>query len=143
MNIWLESFIQPDREDRFFKFKALNLTNSNLTVGRNVIVVGEVIADNSTLSLNGKDTKVYIDMYDDKNITDNGFNFRQDIKDCVSVAPDSSSCFGNITLNNNFSLDIGNKFTGGITATNSQITVISKNSLIDNAAVLVNSTFNI
>lgn len=142
-NNQVSSFSQPDWEDRLFSFKTLNLTNSDFTVGRNAIIVGDIVADNSTLSLHGKDTKVHIDMYDGKNITDNGFNFRQDIKDGVSLAPDSSSYFGNITLNNNSSLDIGNKFTGGITATDSKITVTSKNALMDNTGVLVNSTLDI
>ncbi|MCZ8646383.1 autotransporter outer membrane beta-barrel domain-containing protein, partial [Escherichia albertii] len=55
-NNQVSSFDQPDWENRLFKFKTLNLINSDFIVGRNAIVVGDIVANNSTLSLNGKDT---------------------------------------------------------------------------------------
>ncbi|HAH3045320.1 TPA: autotransporter outer membrane beta-barrel domain-containing protein, partial [Escherichia albertii] len=128
---------------RLFKFKTLNLINSDFIVGRNAIVVGDIVANNSTLSLNGKDTKVHIDMYDGKNITGDGFGFRQDIKDGVSVSPESSSYFGYITLNNKSSLDIGNKFTGGIEAYDSSVSVTSQNAVFDRVGSFVNSTLSL
>ncbi len=142
-NNQVSSFEQPDWENRLFRFKTLNLINSDFIVGRNAIVVGDIFANNSTLSLSGKDTKVHIDMYDGKNITGDGFGFRQDIKDGVSVSPDSSSYFGNVTLNNHSLLDIGNKFTGGVTATDSTVTVTSQNAVLSNGGVFANSGLNI
>ncbi|EFG8850491.1 autotransporter outer membrane beta-barrel domain-containing protein [Escherichia coli] len=142
-NNQVSSFEQPDWENRLFKFKTLNLINSDFIVGRNAIVVGDIFANNSTLSLSGKDTKVHIDMYDGKNITGDGFGFRQDIKDGVSVSPESSSYFGNVTLNNHSLLDIGNKFTGGVTATDSTVTVTSQNAVLSNGGVFANSGLNI
>lgn len=142
-NNQVSSFDQPDWENRLFKFKTLNLINSDFIVGRNAIVVGDIVANNSTLSLNGKDTKVHIDMYDGKNITGDGFGFRQDIKDGVSVSPESSSYFGYITLNNKSSLDIGNKFTGGIEAYDSSVSVTSQNAVFDRVGSFVNSTLSL
>ncbi|HFO8962754.1 TPA: serine protease autotransporter toxin EspC, partial [Escherichia coli] len=137
------SFEQPDWENRLFKFKTLNLINSDFIVGRNAIVVGDISANNSTLSLSGKDTKVHIDMYDGKNITGDGFGFRQDIKDGVSVSPESSSYFGNVTLNNHSLLDIGNKFTGGIEAYDSSVSVTSQNAVFDRVGSFVNSSLTL
>ncbi|HFO2544492.1 TPA: serine protease autotransporter toxin EspC, partial [Escherichia coli] len=134
---------QPDWENRLFKFKTLNLINSDFIVGRNAIVVGDISANNSTLSLSGKDTKVHIDMYDGKNITGDGFGFRQDIKDGVSVSPESSSYFGNVTLNNHSLLDIGNKFTGGIEAYDSSVSVTSQNAVFDRVGSFVNSSLTL
>ncbi|HBB6388173.1 TPA: autotransporter outer membrane beta-barrel domain-containing protein [Escherichia coli] len=142
-NNQVSSFDQPDWENRLFKFKTLNLINSDFIVGRNAIVVGDISANNSTLSLSGKDTKVHIDMYDGKNITGDGFGFRQDIKDGVSVSPESSSYFGYITLNNKSSLDIGNKFTGGIEAYDSSVSVSSQNAVFDRSGSFVNSTLSL
>ncbi|HFS3990855.1 TPA: serine protease autotransporter toxin EspC, partial [Escherichia coli] len=129
--------------NRLFKFKTLNLINSDFIVGRNAIVVGDISANNSTLSLSGKDTKVHIDMYDGKNITGDGFGFRQDIKDGVSVSPESSSYFGNVTLNNHSLLDIGNKFTGGIEAYDSSVSVTSQNAVFDRVGSFVNSSLTL
>ncbi|HAU9242040.1 TPA: serine protease autotransporter toxin EspC, partial [Escherichia coli] len=139
----VSSFEQPDWENRLFKFKTLNLINSDFIVGRNAIVVGDISANNSTLSLSGKDTKVHIDMYDGKNITGDGFGFRQDIKDGVSVSPESSSYFGNVTLNNHSLLDIGNKFTGGIEAYDSSVSVTSQNAVFDRVGSFVNSSLTL
>lgn len=142
-NNQVSSFNQPDWENRLFKFKTLNLINSDFIVGRNAIVVGDISANNSTLSLSGKDTKVHIDMYDGKNITGDGFGFRQDIKDGVSVSPESSSYFGNVTLNNHSLLDIGNKFTGGIEAYDSSVSVTSQNAVFDRVGSFVNSSLTL
>ena len=142
-NNQVSSFEQPDWENRLFKFKTLNLINSDFIVGRNAIVVGDISANNSTLSLSGKDTKVHIDMYDGKNITGDGFGFRQDIKDGVSVSPESSSYFGNVTLNNHSLLDIGNKFTGGIEAYDSSVSVTSQNAVFDRVGSFVNSSLTL
>ncbi|WP_157941513.1 hypothetical protein, partial [Escherichia sp. MOD1-EC7003] len=87
--------------------------------------------------------KVHIDMYDGKNITGDGFDFRQDIKDGVSVSPESSSYFGNVTLNNHSVLDIGNKFTGGIEAYDSSVSVTSQNAVFDRAGSFVNSSLTL
>lgn len=82
-------------------------------------------------------------MYDGKNITGDGFGFRQDIKDGVSVSPESSSYFGNVTLNNHSLLDIGNKFTGGIEAYDSSVSVTSQNAVFDRVGSFVNSSLTL
>ncbi|HFO8916490.1 TPA: serine protease autotransporter toxin EspC, partial [Escherichia coli] len=81
--------------------------------------------------------------YDGKNITGDGFGFRQDIKDGVSVSPESSSYFGNVTLNNHSLLDIGNKFTGGIEAYDSSVSVTSQNAVFDRVGSFVNSSLTL
>lgn len=75
-NNQVASFDQPDWETRHFRFKTLNLENSEFTTARNSVVEGDIVASNSTLKLGG-DVPVFIDMYDGINITGNGFGFRQ------------------------------------------------------------------
>lgn len=47
---WL-LFDQPDWETRHFRFKTLNLENSEFTTARNSVVEGDIVASNSTLKL--------------------------------------------------------------------------------------------
>ncbi|EEY5004902.1 autotransporter outer membrane beta-barrel domain-containing protein, partial [Escherichia coli] len=113
INNQVASFNQPDWETRSFRFKTLNLEKADFSTTRNAEVEGDIIASESTLTLGGN-TPVFIDMNDGSNITGNGFGFRQDVRQGNSVG--SSSYTGHITLNQNSTLNIGSRFTGGIDA---------------------------
>ena len=71
------SFSQPDWENRTFKFEMLNLKNSIFTVGRNAIVEGDIISNNSTITLG--DNTLYIDMYAGSNIIGAYFHERRSL----------------------------------------------------------------
>ncbi|MCV5633116.1 hypothetical protein OFN23_33725, partial [Escherichia coli] len=74
-------------------------------------------AKNSTVTL-GSDT-AYIDLHSGKNITNEGFTFRKDVRSGTSVGTteDISSFTGSVTADNS-TLTINNKFSGGFTAEN-------------------------
>ena len=130
------SFSQPDWENRTFKFEMLNLKNSIFTVGRNAIVEGDIISNNSTITLG--DNTLYIDMYAGSNIIGDGFKFQQNAKSQKSDIDfsENSSYKGNINLNSS-SLSINNKFEGGIVAeNNSDITVNSKKAIINTGSTI-------
>ncbi|WP_000293109.1 autotransporter outer membrane beta-barrel domain-containing protein, partial [Escherichia sp. TW09276] len=141
-NNQVASFEQPDWETRHFRFKTLNLENSEFTTARNSVVEGDIVASNSTLKLGG-DVPVFIDMYDGINITGNGFGFRQDVREGRSADDGSSSYTGNITLQKGSTLDINNRFTGGIEAHDSTVTVTSPNTLLRDNGIFVNSTLSV
>ncbi|HAW2835969.1 TPA: autotransporter outer membrane beta-barrel domain-containing protein, partial [Escherichia coli] len=141
-NNQVSSFDQPDWENRHFRFKTLNLDNAEFTTARNSIVEGDIVASDSSLKLGG-DVPVFIDKYDGINITGNGFGFRQDVREGRSADDGSSSYTGNITLNNNSTLDINSRFTGGIEAHDSQVNVTSPDVLLQNSGVFVNSSLSV
>ncbi|EOP0663941.1 S6 family peptidase, partial [Escherichia coli] len=141
-NNQVSSFDQPDWENRHFRFKTLNLDNAEFTTARNSIVEGDIVASDSSLKLGG-DVPVFIDKYDGINITGNGFGFRQDVREGRSADDGSSSYTGNITLNNNSTLDINSRFTGGIEAHDSQVNVTSPDALLQNSGVFVNSSLSV
>ena len=58
-NNQVASFDQPDWETRHFRFKTLNLENSEFTTARNSVVEGDIVASNSTLKLGGRRSGVH------------------------------------------------------------------------------------
>ncbi|WP_088543913.1 autotransporter outer membrane beta-barrel domain-containing protein [Escherichia coli] len=143
-NNQVASFDQPDWQNRLFSFHYINLENAEFTAARNSIVNGDIEANQSMIKLGGN-APVYIDMHDGKNITDDGFGFRQDIKEGYTAETGASYFTGNISLNNQSSLDIGKGswFSGGITAWDSSVTVSSENAVVDESSWLVNSTLTV
>ncbi|MBS4932041.1 MAG: autotransporter outer membrane beta-barrel domain-containing protein [Clostridiales bacterium] len=138
------SFDQPDWENRLFRFRNIQLDNAELVAARNSIINGNIEANQSKIKLGGS-VPVYIDMHDGKNITGDGFSFRQDIKEGYTAETGASYFTGNISLNNQSSLDIGKGswFSGGITAWDSSVTVSSENAVVDESSWLVNSTLTV
>ena len=72
------SFDQPDWETRTYKFKNLNVENSEVAVGRNTHLYTDINAKNSSITFGGN-TTIYRDGYAGDNVT--GFDFRQDLKE--------------------------------------------------------------
>ena len=72
------SFDQPDWETRKYKFKSLNVENSEVAVGRNTHLYTDINAKNSSITFGGNAT-IYRDGHAGDNVT--GFDFRQDLKE--------------------------------------------------------------
>ncbi|ENB6578934.1 autotransporter outer membrane beta-barrel domain-containing protein [Escherichia coli] len=110
-NNQVSDFSQPDWETKKFRFDNLNIENTSLSIARNADVEGNIQAKNSVINIGDK--TAYIDLHSGKNITGNGFSFRQDVKSGTSTGESN--------------------FTGGITATDGSI------SIGDKAIVTLNS----
>ncbi|EHR1127958.1 autotransporter outer membrane beta-barrel domain-containing protein, partial [Salmonella enterica] len=113
------SFDQPDWETRTFLVNALSLKDASFRLARNAVMTGDINADHSAVTLGSP--SLWIDLND-------GSGKKTMIKEGVSVArheSDMSEYHGHITLNNQSTLDIREKFSGGITASNSSVSVAS------------------
>ena len=136
INNQVASFEQPDWENRHFRFRTLSLENAEFSTARNAMVEGDIIASESTLKLGGE--TVFIDMYDGSNITGDGFGFRQDVRKGYSAGDGGYT--GYITLNHNSILDIDNRFTGGIEAYDSAVSITSPDALFSTSSIFGNSS---
>lgn len=118
------SFDQPDWETREFFVKELSLQDASFRLARNAVMAGDIGASHSSVTLGSP--SLWIDMNDGR-----GTNAR--VQEGVSVASnasDMSDYHGHITLNNQSTLDIREKFSGGITADNSAVSVASRQAVL-------------
>ncbi|EFH6991216.1 autotransporter outer membrane beta-barrel domain-containing protein [Escherichia coli] len=135
-NNQVSDFSQPDWEGRTFNFGTLHLENADFVVARNADVKGDIKAKNSTVTL-GSDT-AYIDLHSGKNITNDGFSFRKDVRSGKSVGTteDMSSFTGSVAADNS-TLTINNKFSGSFTAENkSKVSVKNRDVVLDTGATI-------
>lgn len=112
------SFDQPDWKTGVFKFDTLHLNNADFSISRNANVEGNISANKSAITIGDKNA--YIDNLAGKNITNNGFDFKQTISTNLSIGE--------------------TKFTGGITAHNSQIAIGDQVVVTLNGATFLNNT---
>lgn len=112
------SFDQPDWKTGVFKFDTLHLNNADFSISRNANVEGNISANKSAITIGDKNA--YIDNLAEKNITNNGFDFKQTISTNLSIGE--------------------TKFTGGITAHNSQIAIGDQAVVTLNGATFLNNT---
>lgn len=112
------SFDQPDWKTGVFKFDTLHLNNADFSISRNANVEGNISANKSAITIGDKN--VYIDNLAGKNITNNGFDFKQTISTNLSIGE--------------------TKFTGGITAHNSQIAIGDQAVVTLNGATFLDNT---
>ena len=112
------SFDQPDWKTGVFKFDTLHLNNADFSISRNANVEGNISANKSAITIGDKNA--YIDNLAGKNITNNGFDFKQTISTNLSIGE--------------------TKFTGGITAHNSQIALGDQAVVTLNGATFLNNT---
>ncbi len=71
---------QPDWDERKFSAKdGIKLKSSELTIGKDAKLNGDITAKNSVINLSGELTH-YIDKFDGSNTYDNGLKYRQDIE---------------------------------------------------------------
>lgn len=112
------SFDQPDWKTGVFKFDTLHLNNADFSISRNANVEGNISANKSAITIGDKNA--YIDNLAGNNITNNGFDFKQTISTNLSIGE--------------------TKFTGGITAHNSQIAIGDQAVVTLNGATFLNNT---
>lgn len=71
---------QPDWDERKFSVKdGIKLKSSELTIGKDAMLNGDITAKNSVINLSGELTH-YIDKFDGSNTYDDGLKYRQDIE---------------------------------------------------------------
>ncbi|EAM9431594.1 TPA_asm: autotransporter outer membrane beta-barrel domain-containing protein [Salmonella enterica] len=119
------SFNQPDWETRTFLVNTLSLKDASFRLARNAVMTGDINANHSGVTLGSP--SLWIDLND-------GTGKKTMIKEGVSVArheSDMSEYHGHITLNNQSTLDIREKFSGGITASNSSVSVASRQAALN------------
>ncbi|UUJ96339.1 autotransporter outer membrane beta-barrel domain-containing protein (plasmid) [Escherichia coli] len=131
------SLTQKDWENREFTLKTLSLKNAAFYLSRNAALNGDIQSDNSHIAL-GSST-VFVDKNDGTG---------NDVRAVEGVSPpdtvnDRSQYQGNITLQKGSTLDINNRFTGGIEAHDSKVNVTSPDALLQNSGVFVNSTLSV
>lgn len=123
------SLTQKDWENRQFTLKTLSLKNADFHLSRNAVLNGDIQSDNSHITLGSN--KVIIDKNDS---TGNYVNPEEG-----TSSPVESQYQGNITLQKGSTLDINNRFTGGIEAHDSQVNVTSSEAVLQDSGIFVNS----
>ncbi|WP_149701852.1 S6 family peptidase [Campylobacter concisus] len=74
------TLFQPDWDERKFSAKdGIKLKSSELTIGKDAKLNGDITAKNSVINLSGELTH-YIDKFDGSNTYDDGLKYRQDIE---------------------------------------------------------------
>lgn len=131
------SLTQKDWENRQFTLKTLSLKNADFHLSRNAVLNGDIQSDNSHIAL-GSD-KVFVDKNDG---TGNYVSAVEGVSTPDTVN-DRSQYQGNITLQKGSTLDINNRFTGGIEAHDSQVNVTSSEAVLQNSGVFVNSALSV
>lgn len=127
------SLTQKDWENRQFTLKTLSLKNADFHLSRNAVLNGDIQSDNSHITLGSN--KVIIDKNDS---TGNYVNPEEG-----TSSPVESQYQGNITLQKGSTLDINNRFTGGIEAHDSQVNVTSSEAVLQDTGVFVNSALSV
>ncbi|MCQ0124525.1 S6 family peptidase, partial [Escherichia coli] len=131
------SLTQKDWETRQFTLKTLSLKNADFHLSRNAALNGDIQSNNSHIALGS--SKVFVDKNDG---TGNYVSAVEDVS-IPNTGDDRSQYQGNITLQQGSTLDINNRFTGGIEAHDSKVNVISPDTLLQNSGVFVNSTLSV
>lgn len=127
------SLTQKDWENRQFTLKTLSLKNADFHLSRNAVLNGDIQSDNSHITLGSN--KVIIDKNDS---TGNYVNPEEG-----TSSPVESQYQGNITLQKGSTLDINNRFTGGIEAHDSQVNVTSSEAVLQDSGIFVNSALSL
>lgn len=130
------SFNQHDWETRSFSMGFLQLKNAQFSLSRNAHLNTNIQANNARVILG--DTKLFIDKKDGE--------FEQILEEGVSQALqdiDRSKFLGSVFLENSSSLAINDKFSGDITAYDSQISVSSRDAFLNTYSTLVNTPLTV
>ncbi|WP_373203471.1 S6 family peptidase [Citrobacter amalonaticus] len=127
------SLTQKDWENRQFTLKTLSLKNADFHLSRNAVLNGDIQSDNSHITLGSN--KVIIDKNDS---TGNYVNPEEG-----TSSPVESQYQGNITLQKGSTLDINNRFTGGIEAHDSQVNVTTSEAVLQDSGIFVNSALSV
>ncbi|CAD5747085.1 autotransporter outer membrane beta-barrel domain-containing protein [Escherichia coli] len=129
---------QSDWETRQFTVSKLKLDAATFHLSRNSQMQGDINATNGSTVILGSN-RVFTDRNDG---TGNAVSSVEGSA-AATTTGDQSDYRGNVTIENKSSLQIGEKFTGGVEAYDSSVTVTSKNAVFDRAGSLVNSTLSL
>ncbi|EIQ4656393.1 TPA: autotransporter outer membrane beta-barrel domain-containing protein [Escherichia coli] len=129
---------QSDWENRQFTLGKLKLDAATFHLSRNGQMQGDINAANGSTVILGSDR-----VFTDKN--DGTGNAVSSIEGKVTAATagDQSNYSGNVTLENKSSLQIREKFTGGIEAYDSSVSVNSQDAVFDRVGSFVNSSLSL
>ncbi|EMS7516384.1 autotransporter outer membrane beta-barrel domain-containing protein, partial [Escherichia coli] len=126
---------QSDWETRQFTLGKLKLDAATFHLSRNGQMQGDINATNGSTVILGSDR-----VFTDKNDGTGNAVSSVEGSATATTAGDQSDYRGNVTLENKSSLKIMEKFTGGIEAYDSSVSVTSQNAVFDRAGSFVNSS---
>ncbi|EFC7755174.1 autotransporter outer membrane beta-barrel domain-containing protein [Escherichia coli] len=129
---------QSDWETRQFTLGKLKLDAATFHLSRNGQMQGDINATNGSAVILGSD-RVFTDRNDG---TGNAVSSVEGSA-TATTAGDQSDYRGNVTLENKSSLKIMEKFTGGIEAYDSSVSVTSQNAVFDRVGSFVNSSLTL
>lgn len=117
------SFTQNDWQTRQFVLKALNLSDATFNLARNAQLTTTLNASKSSITLGSKD--LYIDTNDGNGVKTTPVAGQSS----ATTQADQSHFNGMVNLTNGSSLQVNEYFNGGVTSSNSRISVASTNAL--------------
>ena len=129
---------QSDWETRQFTLGKLKLDAATFHLSRNGQMQGDINATNGSTVILGSDR-----VFTDKNDGTGNAVSSVEGSATATTAGDQSDYRGNVTLENKSSLKIMEKFTGGIEAYDSSVSVTSQNAVFDRAGSFVNSSLTL
>lgn len=129
---------QSDWETRQFMVGKLKLDAATFHLSRNGQMHGDINAANGSTVILGSD-RVFTDKNDG---TGNSVSSVEGTATATTTV-DQSDYKGNLTLENKSSLQIREKFTGGIEAYDSSVSVTSQNAVFDRVGSFVNSSLSL
>ncbi|MBN9668444.1 S6 family peptidase, partial [Escherichia coli] len=131
------SLNQKDWENRQFTMKTLSLKDADFHLSRNASLNSDIKSDNSHITL-GSD-RVFVD----KNDGTGNYVSPEEGTSVPDTVNDRSQYEGNITLNHNSTLDIGSRFTGGIEAYDSTVSITSPDVLFTAPGAFAGSSLTV
>lgn len=131
------SLNQKDWENRQFIMKTLSLKDADFHLSRNASLNSDIKSDNSHITL-GSD-RVFVD----KNDGTGNYVILEEGTSVPDTVNDRSQYEGNITLDHNSTLDIGSRFTGGIEAYDSAVSITSPDVLLTAPGAFADSSLTV
>lgn len=131
------SLTQKDWENRQFTLKTLSMKDADFHLSRNASLKGNIQSDNSYITL-GSST-----VFVDKNDGTGNYVSPVEGKSSPDTVNDRSLFEGNITLNHNSTMDIRSRFTGGIEAYDSAVSITSPDVLLTTPSTFAGSSLTV
>jgi len=131
------SLNQKDWENRQFTMKTLSLKDADFHLSRNASLNSDIKSDNSHITL-GSD-RAFVD----KNDGTGNYVILEEGTSVPDTVNDRSQYEGNITLDHNSTLDIGSRFTGGIEAYDSAVSITSPDVLLTAPGAFAGSSLTV
>ncbi|HAW3001112.1 TPA: serine protease autotransporter toxin Pic [Escherichia coli] len=131
------SLNQKDWENRQFIMKTLSLKDADFHLSRNASLNSDIKSDNSHITL-GSD-RVFVD----KNDGTGNYVIPEEGTSVPDTVNDRSQYEGNITLDHNSTLNIGSRFTGGIEAYDSAVSITSPDVLLTAPGAFAGSSLTV